>query len=302
MYKIRGADQKEYGPVSAETIRQWIAQRRVDTRTPVQVEGLAEWRPAGALAEFQDALGAERLRALAAPPIPRPVPGSGPTNAGGPPPKTSGLAVTSFVLGLFGCLGITGILGLIFGIVALVRITRSGGRLKGKGQAIAGIVLSGIMLVAGLPVLAGLLLPAISKAKYRARNARQENQCADRLRQLAIAVRLYANANNDQYPPSASWCDTISAEVDEQDVFRCPQRPGQRSGYAFNQRLSDKRETEVDPNTVLLFEFDGGWNITGGPELLPNRTPHGRTINVAFADGSVRPVQTSDFATLRWDP
>ena len=28
MYKIQGADQKDYGPVTADLMRQWIAERR----------------------------------------------------------------------------------------------------------------------------------------------------------------------------------------------------------------------------------------------------------------------------------
>ena len=38
-YKIIGADQMEYGPVSAEQIRQWITERRVDSETKLQAEG-----------------------------------------------------------------------------------------------------------------------------------------------------------------------------------------------------------------------------------------------------------------------
>jgi prepilin-type processing-associated H-X9-DG protein len=211
------------------------------------------------------------------------------------------MAIASLVLGIFGCLGVTGIVGLILGTVALVRINQSRGRLKGNGQAIAGIVLSGFMLLAGIPVLAGLLLPALAKAKYRAQSASHETQCQNNLKQLAIAVRLYANAN-DEYPPAASWCDRISADVGDEKIFRCPQRSGQRSGYALNQRVAGKKESQVDSATVLLFEFDGGWNASGGPELLPARPPHGNSLNIAFADGTVRAVPLSDFSTLRWDP
>ena len=302
MYKIRGADQKEYGPVPAETIRQWIAQHRVDARTPIQPEGSTEWQPAGSFAEFKEALAAHGTSPPPVPPVVPPLPAPATAPPSGPPAKTSGMAVASMVVGFFGCLGFTGIVGLILGVSALIRISRSRGRLKGKGAAIAGIVLSGIMLLAGFPLLLGIVLPALAKAKSKARFASTESQCAGNLKQLAIAVRLYANANNDEYPPAASWCDTIAADVGEQDLFRCPARRGQRSGYAFNQRLVGKKETEVDPNTVLLFEFDGGWNAVGGPERLPDRMPHGQSINIAFADGTVRSMQPSEFSTLRWDP
>ena len=42
MYKIIGADQKEYGPVSAEQLRLWIAEGRVNGQTSVWPEGATE--------------------------------------------------------------------------------------------------------------------------------------------------------------------------------------------------------------------------------------------------------------------
>ena len=44
MYKIIGADQKEYGPVSAEQLRQWIAEGRVNGQTKVQAADATEWQ------------------------------------------------------------------------------------------------------------------------------------------------------------------------------------------------------------------------------------------------------------------
>ena len=52
MYKIIGADQKEYGPVSAEQLRQWIAEGRVNAQTQIQAEGSPEWKPLGTYSEF----------------------------------------------------------------------------------------------------------------------------------------------------------------------------------------------------------------------------------------------------------
>jgi hypothetical protein len=36
MYRILGSDGNEYGPVSAEQLRQWIAEKRVNGETRVQ--------------------------------------------------------------------------------------------------------------------------------------------------------------------------------------------------------------------------------------------------------------------------
>ncbi len=43
-YKLIGADLKEYGPVSAEQIRQWLTEGRVDSQTKVQAEDTGEWK------------------------------------------------------------------------------------------------------------------------------------------------------------------------------------------------------------------------------------------------------------------
>jgi hypothetical protein len=70
-----------------------------------------------------------------------------------PPPqaKTSGFAIASLVFGLIG--GV--LLSVVFGIIALRRISRRG--LRGKGFAIAGLVLSGLWtLLVGVAVVLAL--------------------------------------------------------------------------------------------------------------------------------------------------
>jgi len=98
------------------------------------------------------------------------------------PHKVSGLAIASLALGIINLLGVIflrivlwlffgisgiyhwgwlaivgmvgnvfsgffGILGLILGILAIVQITKSQGKIKGKGMAIAGIVLAVFILI-----------------------------------------------------------------------------------------------------------------------------------------------------------
>jgi hypothetical protein len=55
MYKIIGADQKQYGPVSADEMRQWIAEGRVNAQTLIQAEGQTDWRPLSSFPEFATA-------------------------------------------------------------------------------------------------------------------------------------------------------------------------------------------------------------------------------------------------------
>ena len=59
MYKIIGADQKEYGPISGDHLRQWIAEGRVNANTQALAEGAAQWQPLSAYPEFAEALGIE---------------------------------------------------------------------------------------------------------------------------------------------------------------------------------------------------------------------------------------------------
>lgn len=66
--------------------------------------------------------------------------------------KTSGFAIASFVFGLFG--GV--LLSVIFAIVGLRRIKRRG--LRGKGFAVAGLILSGLWTLAIVIGAAALLL------------------------------------------------------------------------------------------------------------------------------------------------
>ena len=54
MFKIIGADQKEYGPISVEQIRQWIRDGRLNPTTPAQREGATDWQQLSAYSEFAD--------------------------------------------------------------------------------------------------------------------------------------------------------------------------------------------------------------------------------------------------------
>ena len=55
MYKIIGADQKQYGPVSADDLRQWIAEGRINAQSLIQAEGQTDWRPLSSFPEFATA-------------------------------------------------------------------------------------------------------------------------------------------------------------------------------------------------------------------------------------------------------
>jgi len=75
--------------------------------------------------------------------------------------KTSALAIASFVLALLWIFGLGSLLAVIFGIVSLVAISHAHGALRGRGWAIAGLVIGaiGLLLTIGIGV-------AISRAVF----------------------------------------------------------------------------------------------------------------------------------------
>ena len=284
MYRIIASDGQEYGPVTAEQLKQWIAEQRVNAETRVKTENSQDWQTAGTLAEFASLFAA---------------PTASPPTADSPKTvKTSGMAITSLVcgiLGIFTC-GLSALLGLILGIIALVKINNSKGRLAGKGMAISGLIVSGLFVLM-LPIFAAMLFPALAKAKGRA----QAVQCLNNVRQLGLAVRIYASDNSNTFPPAETWCDAITTYVGSTKVYQCSARPGLRCAYAFNDKLSGKKDDEVNPQAVMIFESDAGWNASSGSELLAQNRHLGRVV-IGFADGSVRQVSPAELGSLRWDP
>ncbi len=64
MYRIIGADGKEYGPISAEVLRQWIAQGRTNAQTRIRPEGAADWKLLSEFPEFAADLASKNAAAV----------------------------------------------------------------------------------------------------------------------------------------------------------------------------------------------------------------------------------------------
>jgi hypothetical protein len=160
MYKIIGADQREYGPVTADQIRQWVAEGRANSQTRARLEGTADWRALSELPEFFDALHPPPPGGYPPPAVAsRPAPVGGYEYASAPERKTNGMAVAGFVCGILSliCCGpLFGVLGLTFSSLGLRQIKRDPGQFKGRGLAIAGLSLSSVGFVLSIIVLASL--------------------------------------------------------------------------------------------------------------------------------------------------
>ena len=92
MYKIIGADGREYGPATAGQLRQWIAEGRADAQTQTLAPGAPEWKPLGALPEFAGHF------APPTPPVIGPLkPG---TSTAGQLPKTNAFATAGLIFAM----------------------------------------------------------------------------------------------------------------------------------------------------------------------------------------------------------
>jgi hypothetical protein len=184
MYRVRGDDQNEYGPVSADVVRDWFRKRRLVAASLVQREGSAEWKPLSEFPEFVELL-VEPVNS-GPPPIPL---------SSRKPPETSRLAKSSFILGILGFVtcGLTAVVGLILGIISTIKISRDPGRFKGKGLAIAGIILSSMALIC-------VAMSPIFFKKFRAKA--ESASCIVNLKQISLAARMYSMDHNGVFPSS----------------------------------------------------------------------------------------------------
>lgn len=54
-YRIIGADGREYGPITADQVRQWLTEGRANAYTKIRLEGATEWKTVAELPEFAGA-------------------------------------------------------------------------------------------------------------------------------------------------------------------------------------------------------------------------------------------------------
>ena len=154
MYKIIGADGKEYGPISVEVLRQWIAEGRANGETRVLPEGGTDWKRIADVPELKPVVAA--IPPLAGAPATISLPAR---------PRNNSYAVAGLTLGILALtVGLCCCYGFPFSIPGIICSTLALNQFKqdptqqGRGLAIAGLVLSILSIVAGI----GLVIFAVS--------------------------------------------------------------------------------------------------------------------------------------------
>ena len=144
MYKIIGADQNEYGPISAEQVRQWVAEGRLNGMSRIQVEGSGVWKQLRDMPEFST---------LLTPPPPPPAPI---TLAAPRPPSSTGAPAANPLAGwalgtgiasvVCCCLPVLSPVSIVLGAMALSQSNQNPHQ-GGRALATGGIVLGCVSLV-----------------------------------------------------------------------------------------------------------------------------------------------------------
>lgn len=156
-----------------------------------------------------------------------------------------------------------------------------------------------LVVIAIIAILASLLLPALSRAKRKAKDV----ACLSNLKQLGLAEYLYITDNNGNtfpYPGGGDvWLDALRPEYNSVDAVRlCPltDNPYPRGSGAGDYKTTWLWLSANNPNSYGSYTLNG-WFYGGN-------WPAGFGINIKEAfdkESQVQhPSQTPDFADGIW--
>jgi hypothetical protein len=175
------------------------------------------------------------------------------------PPETSGKAIGSLISGLLAWIFPAAVVAIVLGHLALSEINKSAGRIRGRGMAIAGLVLGygGVLIIPVILIVAAIAIPNL----LRARQAANEAAAVGSLRIMNMAAVSYAATYGNGFPPTVDALgagDSGAANCDHAQLLDESLVAGEKRGYQFVYFL--------EPNPA------------GPPALSPAATSNGCTV------------------------
>ncbi|MGD1103398.1 MAG: DUF4190 domain-containing protein [Terriglobia bacterium] len=204
-------------------------------------------------------------------------------------PETSGKAIASLILGLFFILCPASILAIVFGHLSYSEINRSAGRLKGKGMAIAGLILgySGVALIPFL-IIAAIAIPNLLRSRIAANQA----SAVGSLRTLNTAAITYASTYNVGFPPAIAALGppvgSATPDANAAGLIDEVLASGTKSGYVFTYAAGE-RDAQGRVNTYAI-HADPITSSTGTNHYFTDQTGVIRQESVGPANERSAPI------------